>query len=88
MRLIGGLNEYEGTVEVCLNQVWGSVCSSSFTYSNFWNVQEGQVVCGQLGYQRLGLSLMFQLHALTYFVLQVPLSFQPPLLVKARGCYS
>ena len=54
VRLIGGLNKYEGTVEVCLNHVWGSVCRST-SYYNYWGLQEGQVVCGQLGYQRLGL---------------------------------
>ena len=58
VRLVGGDNEYEGTVEVCMNEVWGSVCRSTYTYSNSWHVQEGQVVCGQLGYQRLGSSII------------------------------
>ena len=53
VRLIGGLNKYEGTVEVCLNHVWGSVCRSTSSF-NYWDVQEGHVVCEQLGYQRLG----------------------------------
>ena len=53
VRLVGGENEYEGTVEVCINQVWGSVCGRYYYY--YWDVQHGKVVCGQLGYQRLGL---------------------------------
>ena len=59
IRLIGGENEYEGTVEICINQVWGSVCGyGSYYYGNSWDVQDGQVVCGQLGHQRLGLCCM------------------------------
>ena len=53
VRLINGFTQYEGTVEVCLNHVWGSVCRST-NYYNYWGMQEGRVVCGQLGYQRLG----------------------------------
>ena len=70
VRLIGGSNEFEGTVEVCLNRVWGSVCGSNtyyyyyyyyyYHYYNYWNVQEGQVVCGQLGHQRLGMQYFLQ----------------------------
>ena len=55
VRLVGGENEYEGTVEVCINQVWGSVCRGrSGYYYNYWDVRDGQVLCGQLGHQRLG----------------------------------
>ena len=61
VRLIGGLNEYEGTVEVCLNHIWGSVCRST-SYYDYWGIQEGEVVCGQLGYQRLGLLIEIMYH--------------------------
>ena len=55
VRLVGGENEYEGTVEVCFNQVWGSICGHYRRYYyNYWDVQDGNVVCGQLGHQRLG----------------------------------
>ena len=52
VRLVGGGNEYQGTVEVCINQVWGRVCS--YNYYSHWTRSIGQVACGQLGYQRLG----------------------------------
>lgn len=44
VRLAGGSNDYEGRVEVCVNQAWSSVCTSSG-----WNRQAAQVVCNQLG---------------------------------------
>ena len=46
IRLEGGSVEEEGRVEVCLNEVWGSVCDDSFT------TVDANVVCGQLRYSR------------------------------------
>ena len=45
MRLIGGQNDAEGTVEICSNNVWGFVCDST------WDYNDAAVVCTQLGYQ-------------------------------------
>ena len=85
VRLVGGENEYEGTVEACINQVWGSVCRSSYSYfySSSWNVREGQVVCGQLGYQRLGLLLITKVYWCihNYYLLQDPLFIHFPLII-------
>ena len=53
MRLKGGPNEYEGRVEICINQVWGTICSGSSRYSR-WGVTDGRVVCKQLGHQEFG----------------------------------
>ena len=52
VRLEGGSNEYEGRVEICINQAWGTICSGS-TYSR-WGVTDGRVVCKQLGHQQFG----------------------------------
>ena len=55
MRL-NGLSEFEGVVEVCLHQRWGSVCSDG------WSVADANVTCQQLGYSSDdGISLHFTL---------------------------
>ena len=48
VRLIGGLIPEEGTVEVCMNAVWSSVCDSS------WDYKDAFVVCRQLRYPATG----------------------------------
>ena len=44
MRLVGGKSAYEGRVEVCLSQRWGSVCGDG------WSLADSQVVCRELGH--------------------------------------
>ena len=48
VQLVGGLIESEGTVEICQNGSWNSLC-----YSN-WGYQEAFVVCQQLGLPATG----------------------------------
>ena len=40
---MSGASEREGTVQICVNDVWGTVCDSS------WGSPEAKVVCKQLG---------------------------------------
>ena len=52
IRLVDGTEEYEGRLEVCINQVWGTVCS------RYWYNTDTKVACRQLGHQVLGLLLV------------------------------
>ena len=55
VRLVGGSSDYEGLVEVCVNNVWGTICYGTSRYSyNYWHQSDGAVVCRQLGHQVLG----------------------------------
>ena len=49
IRLIGGSNSYEGRVEVCNNNAWGTVCD------DFWGTPDANVACRQLGYSDSGI---------------------------------
>ena len=48
VRLVRGVTEYEGAVEVCISGVWGTVCPAG------WDDNEAGVVCRQLGYIHTG----------------------------------
>lgn len=43
LRLQGGRSKLDGTVEVYLNGVWGTICG------NGWDDRDAAVVCRQLG---------------------------------------
>ena len=49
---MGGSNQYEGRVEVCINDQWGTVCD------DFWGGPDTSVVCKQLGYSYTGSKLI------------------------------
>ena len=51
MRLVNGTIDQEGRVEVCVNEVWGSICASG------WTLNSAYVVCKQLGYEHSGIRL-------------------------------
>ena len=50
IRLIGGTSSLEGRVEVCVNGVWGTVCSDG------WTAVDANVACRQLGHSGSGMS--------------------------------
>jgi len=51
VRLIGGSNNLEGRVEVCLNEAWGTVCDRRF------NQDVANVICHQLNFKINGKNL-------------------------------
>jgi len=44
LNLIGGPVDSAGTIEVCIDGVWATVCDS------FWDDSDAKVMCRQLGY--------------------------------------
>ena len=42
VRLVGGATYFEGRVEICLNNEWGTICGQ------MWNNTDAGVVCRQL----------------------------------------
>ena len=48
VRLFGGSTDYEGTVEICINNAWGTISPYG------WGYEEAQTVCNALGYTAPG----------------------------------
>lgn len=48
LRLTGGVTDREGSIEVCLDGSWGTICHED------WDNNDARVVCSQLGYPRVG----------------------------------
>ena len=48
LRIVGGNIANEGRVEICMNNVWGTVCDDS------WGSADATVVCRQLNFSTQG----------------------------------
>lgn len=51
IRLLDGTTSAEGHVEICKNNLWGSICR------NGWDNIDARVVCRQLGFSAAGIAL-------------------------------
>ena len=60
IRLQGGANARTGRVEICNNNVWGTVCD------DFFGIVDATVVCRQLGYSTVGKSFLY-----SYYIWEV-----------------
>ena len=54
LRLVGGNIPNEGRVEICMNNVWGTICDDG------WDNTDATVVCRQLGYSAQGQTYRLQ----------------------------
>ena len=59
IRLRGGRNRFEGRVEICINNQWGTVCDDA------WGTTDANVACKQLGFASTGIYM--KLHVLASF---------------------
>ena len=48
--MVNGPVESAGTVEICINGVWGTVCHDGWVNNDAWDNNDARVVCRQLGY--------------------------------------
>ena len=57
VRLVNGRRASEGSVQICVNGVWGQVCGDYFHFflPNYWTTSNARVVCRQLGYSTAGI---------------------------------
>lgn len=53
IRLQGGSDSSTGRVEICHNDIWGTVCD------DFWSSTNARVACTQLGFSPAGKELQF-----------------------------
>ena len=85
MRLQGGTVQGSGRVEVCVDNLWGSVCD------DFWTEASARVVCKQLGLSVFGEQMMNALSLVNHLnkmYTKVPVQYAALDMVKAVDQYT
>ena len=54
VRLFGGFTDYEGNVDICINNAWGTISVMDYR----WTYEESQTVCNALGYTAPGMKAL------------------------------
>ena len=54
IRLVNGTTAFEGRLEICWNETWGTICDE------FWSGLDAQVACRQLGYSSSGMDVKYR----------------------------
>ena len=49
IRLVNGTSRYEGRVELCYDEIWGTICDG------LWSANDANVACRQLGFADNGM---------------------------------
>ena len=62
LRLVDGETEWEGRLEICIGQRWGTVGSDGWTEVN------SQVVCNTFGYDFTGMLIQFSMGIICLFL--------------------
>ena len=52
IRLVGGTVPWEGRVEVCKDEVWGTVCD------DFWSTEDATVACRWAGFSPISMFMI------------------------------
>ena len=61
IRLVNGDTQYEGRLEICINNAWGTICGSYNSYYR-WTTIDSNVACRQLGHMELGNNYKFSIY--------------------------
>ena len=62
----GAVNVTEGRLEICVNGVWGTVCSDGLTDQDGFDMNAVRVVCRQLGFPEAEGEYILLIHGSQY----------------------